>query len=61
MKNIHGKLLHFEDLDLLLEKECQQLEQMKNMLYVDKLTLLFRRQSAPVTGDSTEENKRTDN
>ncbi|XP_054817444.1 SWI/SNF complex subunit SWI3B [Prosopis cineraria] len=55
MKNIHDKLVRFEDLDLLLEKEGQQLEQMKNILYVDKLTLLFHRRSKPKTGEHTEE------
>lgn len=61
MKNIRGKLVHFEEIDLLLEKEWRQLEQMKNMLYVDKLTLLFHRGSVPKTGDSTkEDNVNTD-
>ncbi|KAF7817699.1 SWI/SNF complex subunit SWI3B [Senna tora] len=55
MKNIRGKLVQFEDIDLRMEKEWQQLEQMKNMLYVDKLTLLFQRRSAPKTGDNKEE------
>ncbi|KAG4991587.1 hypothetical protein JHK87_025044 [Glycine soja] len=34
MKNIQDKLVHFEDLDLLMEKEGQQMEQMKNMAYL---------------------------
>lgn len=54
MKSIQDKLLHFEDLDLLTEKESQQLEQMKNMLFLDQLTLLFHKQSASKTGACTE-------
>lgn len=39
MKEIKDKISHFEALDLHMEKEWQQLEQMKNMLFVDQLTL----------------------
>jgi SWI/SNF related-matrix-associated actin-dependent regulator of chromatin subfamily C len=46
MKEIHDKLVHFEKLDLQMEKEWQQLEQMKNLLFVDQLALLFHRSSA---------------
>lgn len=61
MKNIRGKLVHFEDMDLLLEKEWRQLEQMKNMLFIDKLTLLFHSRSVPKTADGTkEDNVNTD-
>ncbi|KAG5087388.1 hypothetical protein JHK82_054785 [Glycine max] len=51
MKNIQDKLVHFEDLDLLMEKEGQQMEQMKNMFFLDQLTLLFHKSSAPKTGE----------
>ena len=54
MKNIQDKLVRFEDSDLLMEKECQQLEQMKNMLFLDQLSLLFHKQSAPKSGECTE-------
>ncbi|KAL9312499.1 hypothetical protein ACSQ67_017951 [Phaseolus vulgaris] len=57
MKNIHGKLVHFEDLDLQIEKESQQLEQMKNMFFLDQLTLLFNKSSAPKTGECQEGNR----
>ncbi|KAL2346146.1 hypothetical protein Fmac_000146 [Flemingia macrophylla] len=56
MKNIQDKLLHFEDLDLLMEKESQQLEQIKNMFFLDQLTLLFHKSSAPKTGECPEGN-----
>ncbi|KAK7351831.1 hypothetical protein VNO77_11557 [Canavalia gladiata] len=59
MKNIQDKLLHFEDSDLLMEKECQQLEQIKNMFFLDQLTLLFHKTSAPKTGECPEGNVKT--
>ncbi|XP_014498604.1 SWI/SNF complex subunit SWI3B [Vigna radiata var. radiata] len=56
MKSIQDKLVHFEDLDLLMEKERQQLEQMKNMFFLDQLTLLFNKPSAPKAGECQEGN-----
>lgn len=56
MKNIQDKLLHFEDLDLLMEKESQQLEQIKSMFFLDQLTLLFHKSSAPKSGECPEGN-----
>ena len=50
MKEIQDKIVHFEALDLQMEKEWQQLEQMKNTLFIDQLTLLFNKSSAPKTG-----------
>ncbi|XP_068328294.1 SWI/SNF complex subunit SWI3B-like [Pyrus communis] len=38
---IHEKIVRFEALELHMEKEWQKLEQMKSMLFLDKLTLLF--------------------
>ena len=55
MKEIQDKLVHFENLDMQMEKEWQQLEQMKNMLFVDQLTLLFHRSSAPKTDERMEQ------
>ena len=43
MKEIQDKILHFEELDLQMEKERQQLEGMKNLLFVDQLSLSFRK------------------
>lgn len=43
MKEIKDKIDRFEALDLQMEKEWQQLELMKNTLFVDQLTLLFHR------------------
>ncbi|KAK7310651.1 hypothetical protein RJT34_08277 [Clitoria ternatea] len=56
VKNIQDKLVKFEDLDLLREKECQQVEQMRNMFFIDQLTLLFHKSSTPKTGKRPEGN-----
>ncbi|KAK8585247.1 hypothetical protein V6N13_139182 [Hibiscus sabdariffa] len=45
MKEIQDKILRFEEMDLLVEKERQQLESMKNLLFIDQLNLSFRRNS----------------
>ncbi|KAK2660979.1 hypothetical protein Ddye_007512 [Dipteronia dyeriana] len=57
MREIQNKIVRFEKLDLQMEKERQQLEQMKNMLFVDQLSLLFHKTPAPKTGEHMEENK----
>jgi len=51
MKNIQDKLINFEDLDMLMEKERQQLEQTKSLFFLDQLNLLFRKTSASTTGE----------
>lgn len=43
MKEIQDKILYFEEVDLQMEKERQQLEAMKNLLFIDQLNLSFRR------------------
>ena len=60
MKEIKDKIDRFEALDLQMEKEWQQLELMKNTLFVDQLTLLFHK-SSKKTGERMEErNVKTD-
>ncbi|XP_024031149.1 SWI/SNF complex subunit SWI3B [Morus notabilis] len=54
MKEVKDKIDRFEALDLHMEKEWQQLEQMKNMLFVDQLTLLFHKNPAQKTGERLE-------
>ncbi|XP_062113873.1 SWI/SNF complex subunit SWI3B [Humulus lupulus] len=61
MKEIKDKIDRFEALDLQMEKEWQQLELMKNMLFVDQLTILFHNSSAQNTGEGMEQsNVKTD-
>ncbi|XP_044475602.1 SWI/SNF complex subunit SWI3B-like [Mangifera indica] len=59
MKEIQDKIVRFEKLDLQMEKEWQQLEEMKNMLFVDQLSLLLHKTSAPNIGDHAEDNRKT--
>ncbi|KAM0967483.1 hypothetical protein ACFX13_023484 [Malus domestica] len=40
---IQEKIVRFEALELQMEKEWQKLEQMKSMLFLDKLTLVIRK------------------
>lgn len=40
MKEIQEKLVHFEELELLMEKEWHQLKHMKDLLFADQLTIL---------------------
>ncbi|KAH0434369.1 hypothetical protein IEQ34_026843 [Dendrobium chrysotoxum] len=40
MKEIQDKLVHFEELELLMEKERLQLKYMKDLLFADQLTIL---------------------
>lgn len=40
---IQEKIVRFEGLELQMEKEWQKLEQMKSMLFLDKLTLVIRK------------------
>ncbi|XWS24632.1 hypothetical protein CRYUN_Cryun28dG0119300 [Craigia yunnanensis] len=46
MKEIQDKIVEFEELDLVMEKERQQLEDMKNLLFIDQLNLSFRKSYA---------------
>lgn len=50
MKEIQGKIVRFEELDLQMEREWRQLEQMKNTLFADQLALLFLKSAEPKTG-----------
>ncbi|KAJ6336621.1 hypothetical protein OIU76_006488 [Salix suchowensis] len=45
MKEIQDKILRFEELDLQMEKEWQQVDQMKNLLFADQLSVLSKRSS----------------
>lgn len=39
MKEIQDKILHFEDMELLLEKERLQLQYMRDLLFADQLAV----------------------
>ncbi|XP_059633889.1 SWI/SNF complex subunit SWI3B [Cornus florida] len=55
MKKFQDKVICFEEFELQMEREWQQLQQMKNMLFVDQLTLFCHKTSVPKTGERTEE------
>ncbi|KAL8233149.1 hypothetical protein R6Q57_002927 [Mikania cordata] len=44
-KDIHDKLVHFEELELQMEREWHQLKQMQNQLFADQLTLFFHKKT----------------
>ncbi|KNA16165.1 hypothetical protein SOVF_091590 [Spinacia oleracea] len=61
MKEIQDKIDRFEEKDLQLEREWHQLRQMQHQLYLDKLTLLFHKTSAPKSVENVSEgNVRTE-
>jgi len=43
MKGMLERIIHFEELELLLEREWLQLHHLRNLLFVDKLNLLQQR------------------
>lgn len=54
-KEIEDKILHFEEIDLQMEKKLQQFEQLQNQLFVDQLTILFNKNAPPKTGSNVSE------
>ncbi|GFZ10561.1 switch subunit 3 [Actinidia rufa] len=55
MKDIQDKISHFEEFESQVEREWQQLQQTKNTLFVDQLTLLFNKTPAPKAGESMQQ------
>ncbi|KAF6174166.1 hypothetical protein GIB67_033698 [Kingdonia uniflora] len=47
MKDLQDKIFHFEEVELQLENERQQLRHMKNLLFSDQLDLLIHRRTKP--------------
>lgn len=43
MKEIQSKIVHFEEVELQMEKEWHQLQHMKNLFFADQLAFLFNR------------------
>ncbi|KAI3762321.1 hypothetical protein L1987_52746 [Smallanthus sonchifolius] len=54
-KDIHDKIVHFEELELQMEREWQQVKQMQNQLFADQLTLLFHKKDGTSMKESTEQ------
>ncbi|XP_010530262.1 PREDICTED: SWI/SNF complex subunit SWI3B [Tarenaya hassleriana] len=51
MKNIRDRIIHFENLDLKMEKSRKQLEHMKNLLFADQLNIFFHTRRTRKTED----------
>ncbi|XWS14338.1 hypothetical protein CRYUN_Cryun35bG0001200 [Craigia yunnanensis] len=60
MREIQHKIVQFEEVDLLMEKEWQELEAMKNLLFIDQLNLSFSKSYALKTEERVVENVRAD-
>ncbi|KAF7140906.1 hypothetical protein RHSIM_Rhsim06G0003100 [Rhododendron simsii] len=60
MKEIQDKICRFEKYESQMEREWQQLQQMKNMLFVDKLTLLLDKTRAQKAGGSMQQDAKTE-
>ncbi|XP_047954004.1 SWI/SNF complex subunit SWI3B-like isoform X2 [Salvia hispanica] len=54
-KEIEDKIFQFEEFDLQMERKLQQFQQLQNLLFVDKLTILFHKNAAPKSGDNAAE------
>ncbi|KAK4348953.1 hypothetical protein RND71_031708 [Anisodus tanguticus] len=51
-KEIEDRIAHFEERDLQMEKEWQQLMQLKNLIFTDQLTSLLNKADAPKAGET---------
>lgn len=60
MKEIQDKISYFEEFELQMDREWQQLQQMKNLLFVDQLTLHFHQSAAPKIAESIQQNVKTE-
>lgn len=56
LKEIQDKILKFEESELLMEREWEQLQQMKQQLFVDQLTLLFHRNATSKAEETLQPN-----
>ncbi|CAL9235413.1 unnamed protein product [Arabidopsis halleri] len=54
MKKIRDRIVHFEKLDLEMERSRKQLEEMKNLLFVDQLNIFFHTRKARASEDRVE-------
>ncbi|XVF74057.1 hypothetical protein PTKIN_Ptkin13bG0031000 [Pterospermum kingtungense] len=60
IKEMQDKIVHFEEVDLHMEKERQQLEAMKNQLFIDQLNLSFRKSYALKNEERVVDNVKAD-
>ncbi|GJV98893.1 hypothetical protein Tco_1554145 [Tanacetum coccineum] len=54
VKDIHDKIVRFEELELLMEREWQQVKQMQHILFADQLSILFNKKDGTSRNGSME-------
>lgn len=54
MMKIRDRIVHFEKLDLEMERSRNQLEEMKNLLFADQLNVFFHTRRARKAEDRVE-------
>lgn len=54
-KDIHDKIVRFEEFELLMEREWQQVKQIQHMLFADQLSLLFNKKDGTSGNESMEQ------
>ncbi|CAA0838478.1 SWI/SNF complex subunit SWI3B [Striga hermonthica] len=52
VKEVESKIHEFEDFELEMDRKRREFQQMQNSLFVDRLTLLFRKNAPHKTGDN---------
>lgn len=52
MKELQDKIVHFEEVELQMEKEWKQLAHMKNLLFTDQLNILFHKATPSAIGEN---------
>ncbi|KAI3506985.1 hypothetical protein L1887_21670 [Cichorium endivia] len=59
-KEIHDKIIRFEEFELQMEKEWQQLQQMQNLLFADQLSILFHKNAGTNRNENMEQKVKTE-
>lgn len=59
-KDIHDKIIRFEEFELQMEKEWQQLQQMQNLLFADQLSILFHKNDGTNRNENMEQKVKTE-
>ncbi|KAL4557303.1 hypothetical protein LXL04_035476 [Taraxacum kok-saghyz] len=60
MKDIRDKINRFEEFELQMEKEWQQLQQMQNLLFADQLSILFHKNDGTTRTENMEQKVKTE-
>ncbi|KAL6974916.1 hypothetical protein U1Q18_044100 [Sarracenia purpurea var. burkii] len=60
LKDIEERISYFEGFESQMEREWDQLQQMKNLVYLDQLTLLFNQSVVPKAGEGMHQKVETE-